>query len=95
VLPAGRRGRKRHAKTDRADARFIREQLQAGRLPSCWMPPPYVLECRALPEADHDLRQDHTAWAQRIQAIWFHQGAPRQCSRRTGRLVRDPSVSVR
>jgi transposase len=74
---AGQRGRKRHAKTDRADARFIREQLQAGRLPECWVPPPHVLECRALLEAYHDLRQDHTAWVQRIQAVLFHQGAPR------------------
>jgi transposase len=32
---AGQRGRKRHAKTDRADARFTRDQLQAGRLPEC------------------------------------------------------------
>jgi transposase len=74
---AGQRGRKRHAKTDRADARFIREQLQAGRLPECWVPPPHVLECRALLEAYHDLRADHTAWVQRIQAALFHQGAPR------------------
>jgi transposase len=74
---AGQRGRKRHAKTDRADARFIREQLQQGRLPECWVPPPHVLECRALLEAYHDLRQDHTAWVQRVQAVLFHQGAPR------------------
>ena len=64
---AGRRGRKRHAKTDRAGARFMREQLQEGRLP----------ECRALLEAYHDLRADHTAWLQRIQAALFRQGAPR------------------
>jgi transposase len=74
---AGQRGRKRHAKTGRADARFMRGQLQEGRLPECWVPPPYVLECRALLEAYHDLRQDHTAWVQRIQAVLFHQGAPR------------------
>jgi transposase len=74
---AGQRGRKRHAKTDRADARFMREQLLAGRLPECWVPPPRVLEYRALLEACHDLRQDHTAWVQRIQAVLFHQGAPR------------------
>jgi transposase len=74
---AGHRGRKRHAKTDRADARFIREQLQEGRLPECWIPPPHVLECRALLQAYHDLRADHTAWVQRIQAVLFHHGAPR------------------
>jgi transposase len=74
---AAQRGRKRHAKTDRADARFMREQLQAGRLPECWVPPPPVLECRALLSAYHDLRADHTAWVQRIHAALFHQGAPR------------------
>jgi transposase len=74
---AGQRGRKRHAKTGRAGARFMRERLQEGRLPECWVPPPRVLECRALLEAYHDLRQDHTAWVQRIQAALFHQGAPR------------------
>ena len=74
---AALRGRRRHAKTDRADARFAREQLQAGRLPECWLPPPHILECRALLEAYHDLRADHTAWVQRIQAVLFHHGAPR------------------
>jgi transposase len=74
---AAHRGRKRHAKTDRADARFIREQLQDGRLPECWVPPPRILEYRALLELYHDLREDHTAWVQRIQAVLFHQGAPR------------------
>ena len=73
---AALRGRRRHAKTDRADARFAREQLQAGRLPECWIPPPHILECRALLEAYHDLRAEHTAWLQRIQAVLFHQGAP-------------------
>jgi transposase len=74
---AALRGRKRHAKTDRADARHAREQLQAGRLPECWVPPPHILEYRALLGAYHDLRAEHTAWVQRIQAVLFHQGAPR------------------
>jgi len=25
----------------------------------------------------HDLRAEHTAWVQRIHAVFFHQGAPR------------------
>jgi transposase len=74
---AASRGRKRHPKTDRADARHAREQLAAGRLPECWIPPPHVLEARALLEAYHDLRAEHTAWVQRIHAVAFHQGAPR------------------
>ena len=35
-----------------------------------------ILECRALPELYHDLRREHTAWVQRIHAVFFHQGAP-------------------
>jgi transposase len=71
------RGRKRHAKTDRTDSRHLRQLLAEGRLPECWVPPPRVLECRALLETYHDLRREHTAWIQRIHAVFFHQGAPR------------------
>ena len=70
------RGRKRHAKTDKTDSRHLRELLAEGRLPECWIPPSYVLECRALLETYHDLRAEHTAWVQRIHAVFFHQGAP-------------------
>ncbi len=70
------RGRKRHAKTDKTDSRHLRQLLAEGRLPECWIPPEQVLECRALLEAYHDLRREHTAWVQRIHAVFFHQGAP-------------------
>ena len=50
--------------------------LARGRLPECWIPPGHILECRALLETYHDLRAEHTAWAQRIHAVLFHQGAP-------------------
>ena len=70
------RGKKRRAKTDRADARLMRDLLAQGRLPECWIPPSYVLECRALLETYHDLRAEHTAWVQRSHAAFFHQGAP-------------------
>src|SRR5215469_13700243 len=71
------RGRKRRAKTDRTDARHLRVLLEQGRLPECWIPPAQILECRALLEAYHDLRREHTAWIERIHAVFFHQGAPR------------------
>ncbi len=73
---ATQRGRKRRAKTGRADARLMRDLLAGGRLPECWFPPPQVLECRALLEAYQDLRREHTAWIQRVHAVLFHQGAP-------------------
>jgi hypothetical protein len=49
---------------------------RSGRLPECWVPPGRILECRALLEAYHNLRAEHTAWVQRIHAVLFHQGAP-------------------
>ena len=73
---AAARGRKRRAKTDRADARLQRDLLMQGRLPECWIPPSHILECRALLELYHDLRTEHTAWVQRVHAVLFHQGAP-------------------
>src|SRR5438067_1912763 len=74
---AAARGRKRHAKTDKTDARHLRTLLAEGRLPECWIPPEQILEYRALLETYHDLRAEHTAWVQRIHAVFFHQGAPR------------------
>src|SRR5580704_7531919 len=43
---------------------------------SAGFPPGHVLECRALLELSSDLRRERTAWAQRIHAVLFHQGAP-------------------
>jgi transposase len=71
---AALRGRKRRAKTDRADSRHLRQLLADGRLPECYIPPSAVLEWRALLELYHDLRAQHSGWAQRIQATCFHQG---------------------
>jgi hypothetical protein len=68
------RGRKRRAKTDKADAKLLRELLAQGRLPECYIPPAQVLEWRALLELYQDLRSQHTSWAQRIQAVCFHRG---------------------
>ncbi len=40
------RGRKKRAKTDRADARHLRTLLIEDRLPQSWIAPPHVLEVR-------------------------------------------------
>jgi transposase len=68
------RGPKRRAKTDKADAQLLRELLAAGRVPECYIPPSQVLEWRAALELYHDLRLEHTGWAQRVHAVCFHQG---------------------
>jgi transposase len=70
------RGPKRRAKTDRADAQHLRELLAQGRLPESWIPPEQVLEMRTTLELFKDLREEHTAWVQRLHATLFHQGVP-------------------
>jgi transposase len=72
---AAARGRKKRAKTDRADSKLLRELLDTDRIPQCWIPPEQVLEQRALLGLYHDLRREHTGWVQRIHAVLFHQGA--------------------
>src|SRR5258706_3167888 len=41
---AALRGKRRKAKTDRADAKLLREALAAGRIPGCFIPPAHVLD---------------------------------------------------
>src|SRR5213080_2576777 len=89
---AALRGRKRHAKTDKTDARHLRALLAEGRLPECWIPPAQILEYRALLETYHDLRRAHTAWVQRIHAVFFHQGAPPLSE---GALRTEPGLAAR
>jgi hypothetical protein len=79
--------RKRHAKTGKTGSRHLRELLAEGRLPECWIPPPRILECRALLETCHDLRAEHTAWVQRVHAVFSRQGAPALGALRTGRDI--------
>jgi hypothetical protein len=73
---AALRGKKRHAKTDKADARHLRVHLAAGDLPECWIPPAHVLEARAVARLYKDLLDERGGWHQRIAATLFHQGAP-------------------
>ena len=89
---AAARGRKRRAKTDRGDSRHLRELPESGRIPECWVPPPHVLDCRALLETYHDLRSEHTAWVQRVHAALFRQGAPALPAVRTGQNPNVPDV---
>jgi transposase len=70
------RGRKKRAKTDRADARLQRDLLAGGRLPESWIPPAHVLEVRTLGRLYVALMDERRAWQQRIHAQLFHQGVP-------------------
>ncbi len=73
---AAQRGRKKRAKTDRTDARHLRELLAAGRLPESWAPPAHVLEVRTLGRLYIDLMDQRRTWQQRVHAQLFHQGVP-------------------
>lgn len=73
---AAARGRKRRPKTDKADARHLRQLLAEDRVPACWIPPAHIIDARQRLETYHDLRVEHTAWVQRIHAVFFHHGAP-------------------
>ena len=68
------RGRKRRAKTDREDARWLRELLADGRLPEAWIPPEHVRQWRSRARLRHTLLGERTQWMQRIQATLFHHG---------------------
>jgi transposase len=73
---AARRGPKKRAKTDRADARLLRTLLVEGRFPESWIPPAHVVEMRTLGRLYCVLMDERRTWQQRIHAQLFHQGCP-------------------
>jgi hypothetical protein len=64
------RGNKKHAKSDRADARHIHELLTIGRLPEPWIPPDHLLDLRAKVRLRHTLSHQRGEW---------HSGSKRSC----------------
>lgn len=95
---SAKRGPKRRAKTDRADARLLRDLLLKADLPECWIPPAIVLDCRAIMELYRDLREQHEGWIQRIRAVLFHHGCPdlgpAELTTPTGRARLDQAVAT-
>jgi transposase len=86
------RGRKRRAKTDREDARWLRVLLADGRLPEAWIPPEHVRQWRSRARLRHTLIGERTQWMQRIQATLFHHGiggTPDKLRTRAGRAFLD------
>jgi transposase len=67
-----------HAKSDRADARHLRELLMTGRLPECWISPDHILDLRARVRLRHSLVDERGEWQQRIRAVLYHHGLPRR-----------------
>jgi transposase len=75
---AARRGTKKRAKSDRADARHLRELLMVGRLPESWIPPEHLLELRARVRLRHTLVDQRREWQQRMQSVLYHHGIPQR-----------------
>ena len=75
---AARRGTKKRAKSDRADARHLRELLMTGRLPESWIPPGHILDLRAQVRLRHTLVDERCEWQQRMQSVLYHHGAPKR-----------------
>jgi transposase len=75
---AARRGSKKRAKSDRADARHLRELLMIARLPESWIPPDHLLDLRARVRLRHTLSDQRGEWQQRIQAVLYHHGCPQR-----------------
>ena len=82
------RGPKRRAKTDRRDARHLRELLLERRLPLAWIPPAHILDLRARVRLRKTLVDTRTEWLQRIHAVLFHHGVRLAVARLDGRDVR-------
>ena len=90
------RGRKRHAKTDRSDARLLRELLADGDLPESWIPPEAVLEWRERVRLYKSLLDQRIRWIQRIHAECYQHGVavPEEaiCAEGTRTALTDPAV---
>jgi transposase len=72
------RGKKKRAKTDRLDARHLRDLLHQGRLPESWIPPAHIQDLRLLVRMRKNLVDERTAFLQRIHAQLFHHGHPQE-----------------
>ena len=92
------RGRKQHAKTDRSDARLLRELLVSGDLPESWIPPEAVLEWRERMRLYKTLLDQRTQWTQRIHAELYQHGVAlpegRIRSEQTRTALTDPALGL-
>jgi transposase len=87
------RGRKRRAKTDRQDARWLRELLAEGRLPEAWIAPEHIRQWRSRLHLRKALIDERTQWLLRIRSVLYHHGitgaSPARIARGDGRRFLD------
>src|SRR5262249_47005671 len=79
VQVRGLLGRRRSAKTDRLDARWLARLLAREMLPESWIPPEEIQQLRDRTRLRKALAEDRRRWAQRLHAYLLHEGWP--CSR--------------
>ena len=68
------KGRRRSAKTDRLDAKWMVMLLAKEMLPEAWLAPEDIQRLRDLTRLRQSLRHDRTRWAQRLHAVLTHDG---------------------
>ena len=72
-------GRRRSAKTDRLDARWLARLLAKEMLPASWIPPEEIQRLRDRTRLRKALAEDRRRWGQRLHAFLLHEGWP--CSK--------------
>src|SRR6266851_2756908 len=88
VQARGLLGRRRSAKTDRLDARWLTRLLAKEMLPVSWIPPEEIQQLRDRTRLRKALAEDRRRWGQRLHACLLHEGWP--CSR--SNLLRPPGL---
>src|SRR6266511_2253575 len=81
-------GRRRSAKTDRLDARWLARLLAKEMLPESWIPPAEIQQLRDRTRLRKALAEDRRRWGQRLHAFLLHEGWP--CSK--SNLLRPPGL---
>src|SRR5947209_9368247 len=81
-------GRRRSAKTDRLDARWLARLLAKEMLPESWIPPEEIQQLRDRTRLRKALAEDRRRWGQRLHAFLLHEGWP--CTR--SNLLRPPGL---
>src|SRR5436190_297508 len=81
-------GRRRSAKTDRLDARWLARLLAKEMLPESWIPPAEIQRLRDRTRLRKALAEDRRRWGQRLHAYLLHEGWP--CSK--SNLLRPPGL---
>jgi transposase len=79
VQARGLLGRRRSAKTDRLDARWLARLLAKEMLPESWIPPAEIQRLRDRTRLRKALADDRRRWALRLHAFLAHEGWP--CAR--------------